>query len=122
MNGIDHILSILFHECGVFTYKANMGMNVACTISHMLPDCNNCKDMKEAAIKGHLKCLKFLHKNGCEWGVGVCKNAAENGHLECLKYAHENGCPIDTEKCFKYCKDENIKKYLESIKIKKLKL
>ena len=25
----------------------------------------------------------------------TCFEAALNGHLECLKYAHENGCPWD---------------------------
>ena len=37
-------------------------------------------------------------KNGCPWSEETCFEAALNGHLECLKYAHENGCPWDFNK------------------------
>ncbi|ATZ81241.1 ankyrin repeat/4HB MCP domain-containing protein [Bodo saltans virus] len=58
-----------------------------------------CKDCINAASKGHLECLKYLHENGCYWDDRTCSYAAENGHLECLKYARENGCHWDTYTC-----------------------
>ena len=54
---------------------------------------------KIAAFHGHLKCLKYLHENGCSWYACTCSNAAFNGHFECLKYAHENGCPWNEYTC-----------------------
>lgn len=48
-----------------------------------------------AAVRGHLECLKYAHENGCPWGEKICSSAAQYGHLDCLKYAHENGCPWD---------------------------
>jgi hypothetical protein len=53
----------------------------------------------QAAYDGHLKCLKYLHENGCAWNVWSCAFAALNGHLECLKYLHENGCEWDEFTC-----------------------
>ncbi len=99
MSEIDYVLSMVFHKCGVVTNEADMGMNVACTILNMLLECNNCKNTIDSAIKGHLKCLKFLHKNGCEWSEGVCSESSKYGHLECLKYAHENGCKWNEWTC-----------------------
>ena len=54
-------------------------------------DC--CKDCDQAAIKGHLICLKYLHENGCPWTKLTSQYAVMYGHLECLKYAHTKGCP-----------------------------
>jgi hypothetical protein len=53
---------------------------------------NCCKNTVEAAEKGHLECLKFLHENGCPWDSITTYKAVINGHLECLKYAHSQGC------------------------------
>ncbi|ATZ81196.1 ankyrin repeat domain-containing protein [Bodo saltans virus] len=58
-----------------------------------------CKDCTNAASKGHLECLKYLHENDCPWDEETCEYAASKGHLECLKYAHENGCPCDINTC-----------------------
>jgi hypothetical protein len=84
-----------------------------------------CETTNEAAKKGHLECLTYLHENGSTWDADTCAYAAENGsdakqarlalcerellerssnnpihsHLECLKYAHENGCPWDEDTC-----------------------
>ncbi len=44
-----------------------------------------------AASNGQLECLKYLHENGCPWGVWTCQ--ARYSNLECLNYARENGCP-----------------------------
>jgi len=52
-----------------------------------------CEKCEEAALNGHLECLKYLHERGCPWDEYTCSAAASNGHLECLKYLHENGCP-----------------------------
>ena len=46
-----------------------------------------------AAMGGHLECLKFLRSIGCEWNNVSMANAAEKGHLSCLTYAVENNCP-----------------------------
>ena len=45
-----------------------------------------------AALNGHLDCLRYAHENGCPWNEVTILFAAENGHLNCLRYAHENGC------------------------------
>ena len=52
-----------------------------------------CEKCGDAAEKGHLECLKYLHENGCPWDENTCIGAASNGHLECLCYARENGMP-----------------------------
>jgi hypothetical protein len=58
-----------------------------------------CETTFEAAERGHLECLRYLHKNGCKWDAWSCIFAALNGHLECLKYLHENGCKWDEFTC-----------------------
>lgn len=40
-----------------------------------------------------LKCLKFLHENGCPWYESVTMSAMENDLDQCLDYAISNGCP-----------------------------
>ena len=50
---------------------------------------------ENAALNGHLDCLKYAHENDYEWNRWTCNNAIKNGHLECLKYAHKNKCPFD---------------------------
>lgn len=47
----------------------------------------------DAAHRGHLQCLRFLHECGYEWHKRTCVYAAASGHLPCLQYAHEQGCP-----------------------------
>ncbi|XP_003243597.1 uncharacterized protein LOC100159826 [Acyrthosiphon pisum] len=54
---------------------------------------------EQAAIHGHIDCMKLAHKVGVPWVVEgwrtvftVCDRALEMGHTECLKYAFENGC------------------------------
>ena len=46
-----------------------------------------------AAGKGHLPALKYLHENGCPWGWSTCNYAAHNKHWDCLQYAVDNKCP-----------------------------
>jgi hypothetical protein len=53
-----------------------------------------------AAAYGHLPALKYLHENGCPWDHNTCLHAALNGHLPALKYLHENGCPWDSDTCY----------------------
>ena len=50
-----------------------------------------------AAGGGHLECLKYAHEQGCPWDRNTTASAAEHKHLACLKYAHQNGCPWDSE-------------------------
>jgi hypothetical protein len=63
-----------------------------------------------AAHNGSLKCLKFLHENGCELTHYVLSEAARNNHLNCMKYAYENGCKFkpdsirSSESNFSLCK------------------
>ena len=45
-----------------------------------------------AALNGHLECLKYAHENDCSWDKWTCNNALFNNHLDCLRYAYENGC------------------------------
>ena len=52
-----------------------------------------------AAGKGHLSTLQYLHENRCPWDRHTCSSAADNGHLPVLKYLHENGCPWNSKTC-----------------------
>ena len=53
-------------------------------------DAGACSD---AARRGHLECLKYLHENGCPWDKWAYRPVAQGGHVECLQYLRENGCP-----------------------------
>lgn len=46
-----------------------------------------------AAANDRLRCLVWLHENGCHWNSNTCRYAAEKGHKMCLDYALKNGCP-----------------------------
>ena len=55
---------------------------------------NCCRDDCNAALRGHLDCLKYIHEGGeshnrCPLSEDVSYWAAHNGHLDCLKYIHE---------------------------------
>ena len=58
-----------------------------------IPFCDECKCANDAAKNGHIRCLKYLHKNRRPWDARACNAAAANGHIECLEYLHKNGCP-----------------------------
>ena len=60
-----------------------------------------------AALNGHLDCLKYAHENGCPLNM-TCFYAARNGHFDCLKYAHENGSPWDASTCLIAAKNSHI--------------
>ncbi len=49
------------------------------------------EDMHDAAFKGKIEKVQYLHKEGCTWDERTCYLAASRGHLECVRYAHENG-------------------------------
>eukprot|EP00102_Acyrthosiphon_pisum_P018488 XP_016655698.1 PREDICTED: uncharacterized protein LOC103311870 [Acyrthosiphon pisum] len=53
---------------------------------------------KEAALHGHINCLKVVHEIGVPWN-DTCSNAALNGHMDCLIYAQEDGCPWNEQTC-----------------------
>ena len=63
----------------------------------------------KAAENGHLKCLKYAHKNNCPWDKYTCINAAMNGHIKCLTYAHESKCPWDEDTCYKAAENGRFK-------------
>ncbi len=88
-----------FHNSGMVLNDLIMGMDIACMILQMLPDCSLCKNTADAATHGHVKCIKYLRKNGYEWHKDTCAYAAMNGHLKCLKYARKNGCKWDKRVC-----------------------
>ena len=48
---------------------------------------------RDAALNGHLDCLRYAHENGCCWDKRTCEGAAKYGQLECLKYACARKCP-----------------------------
>ena len=52
-----------------------------------------------AAGGGHLKAMQWLIANGCPWNADTCAWAAKGGHLEVLQWARENGCPWDNLTC-----------------------
>ena len=47
-----------------------------------------------AAVNGHLPALKYLHENGCPWGMYTCRYAAEFKRWDCLQYAVDNKAPV----------------------------
>jgi hypothetical protein len=54
------------------------------------------KAMDDAARKGQLEVVQWLHNEGCT--VEVMKLAAENGHLEVVQWLHKNrseGCTVN---------------------------
>lgn len=50
----------------------------------------------EAAVKGHLECIQYLHSKGVRLEKSAKLQAAHNEHFECFKYLVENG---DREWC-----------------------
>ena len=54
-------------------------------------------ECRDAAAAGNLSKLKRLHMAGRPWDETTCYEAAINGHLECLRYAYENGCFLPSE-------------------------
>ena len=44
---------------------------------------------------GYLEQRKEARRLDFPWNEWTSANAAMNGHLKCLKYAHEHGCPWD---------------------------
>ena len=50
-----------------------------------------------AAMNGDINCLKYLHEHGCPWDISASDAAAQEGNLECLQYLHEHGCPCRKE-------------------------
>ena len=70
-----------------------------CTLSNttVMTSCGSCNTTHNAAGKGHLDCLKYLHQNGKRWDTKTTGYAANRGHLKCLEYAHENGAPWSME-------------------------
>ena len=43
--------------------------------------------------------MLVIEKQLSMWNEVTCDNAALNGHLDCLKYAHENNCPWSKLTC-----------------------
>ena len=54
-------------------------------------------ECRDAAAAGNLSKLKRLHRAGRPWDETTCYEAAINGHLECLRYAYENGCFLPSD-------------------------
>ena len=54
-------------------------------------------ECRDAAAAGNLSKLKRLHRAGRPWDETTCYEAAINGHLQCLRYAYENGCFLPSE-------------------------
>jgi len=75
----------------------------ACSVN-----CKNCENCFTAAMNGHVKCLEYLHKNGCSLDKKDYYNAAYGDHLECLEYLHKNECPLDINTCDDAAKYDNL--------------
>jgi hypothetical protein len=76
----------------VTNHAAKKGQLLCMEYSHFQIGCHwNITTSANAALGGHLDCLRYLHEHGCEWSSFTCEAAAQYGHIECLKYAHQNG-------------------------------
>jgi hypothetical protein len=42
---------------------------------------------------GHLKCLQWVHENGCPWHNDTVYEAYMHNKIQCYNYAKENGTP-----------------------------
>jgi hypothetical protein len=54
----------------------------------------------EAAERGDLKLLKWLHKHECPWDANTCDWAAIKGRLDILQWVREHGCPWREDTCW----------------------
>ena len=49
----------------------------------------------DAAMNGHLDCLKYLHETAkAPWNSEAVREAHENKQPECLQYLLDNNCPL----------------------------
>ena len=49
----------------------------------------------DAAIYGHLDCLKYLHETAkAPWNYLAVREAHNSEHTECLQYLLDNDCPL----------------------------
>ena len=58
-----------------------------------------CTSTTDAAWKGHITCMRRLHKQGASWGCNTCMMAAQRGNLDCLRYAHKCGAHMGGRTC-----------------------
>ena len=50
---------------------------------------------ENAAMNGHLDCLKFLHETAkAPWNSDAIREAHEKNHPECVQYLLDNNCPL----------------------------
>jgi len=50
---------------------------------------------ENAAMNGHLDCLKFLHETAkAPWNSDAIREAHEKNHPECVQYLLDNDCPL----------------------------
>jgi hypothetical protein len=68
-------------------FKGNLEMVKYCVANECRIDKNACAN---AALEGHLECLKYLREEGkARWDSWTAAWAAENGHLHILEYLVE---------------------------------
>ncbi len=92
-------------ECLKFTYEnIPKYRNYAYIDPYREELCNELKYNKcvsncaiyDAARRGYLHILKYIHANGQSWGDDACKGAIEGNKLDCLKYIHKTGGLLDS--------------------------
>jgi len=77
---------------GLLNRAANVGNYDIIVFLHKTCGCElTMQTSIDAAKGGNVKCLRYLHNNGCPWGYKTSSVCTNN---ECLIYLCENNCPM----------------------------
>jgi hypothetical protein len=60
--------------------------------------CATLEQMRAACGAGDVAAVVDLRSRGCPWNVTCILEAAEKGHVPILDYLHTHGCPHDSDK------------------------
>jgi len=62
----------------------------------------------DAAGRGHLEMLQWLHAKGHRWGARACLQAVRGGHVRVVRWLIENGQEWSSDMCFVAAQESNL--------------